>query len=55
MLARTFKNPGHTPGRLKQELLVIVDEKARAFVKRLKLNKSADPCYLVLFLLKSTC
>ncbi len=35
-LACAFKSPGYTPGRLKHELWVIVDEKARVFVKTSK-------------------
>jgi hypothetical protein len=60
-LARSFKNPWYTPGRLKHELYVVLDEKARAFGKTSKLtNKKvrasamfsapkagASPCFLV--------
>jgi hypothetical protein len=35
-LARAFKSPGYTLGRLKQELCVVFDKKGRAFVKTSK-------------------
>ncbi len=45
-LARAFKSPGYTPGRLKHELWVVVDEKRALFLKS-KTYKSASPRYLV--------
>jgi hypothetical protein len=52
-LAHAFKSPGATPGRLKHKLLVVIDEKVRAFVKTSK-ALFASPRFHLLFPAKST-
>jgi hypothetical protein len=48
-LAHALKSPEYTPGRLKHELRVVLDEKARAFGKTSK-TKQKGKCGLALAL-----